>query len=119
MSRPFYTGHDENHFIVRDFLRDVCGGFTDKKFGKYVIYLANFRGDRVAAIDTSALGGFWLDWIVIRAGRGCLVEVKTESAYKSPGHGLKPGEIWAIENIPLKTKIVSTIEQVSELLGEL
>jgi len=118
--RPKYsTGHDLNHFLIRDFMRDICGGFHMGRKASDTVYLANFRGYPIAAIDTSRLGGFWLDWLVIVGGYSCMVEVKTPDAYALDGHSLKPDEQWTVDNLPIETAIISTDEQVAELFNTL
>src|SRR5688572_33369479 len=78
----FAAGHDENHFIVRDFLRHACGGYECEKVGPHTVHLANFRGVRIGAIDTSGLGGPWLDWLCFADTAVMLVEIKTMDAHQ-------------------------------------
>lgn len=107
------AGHDKNHFIVRDYLAYVCGGMVSEKRAVDVVYLASRRGIPVGAIDTSRLGGFWLDWLIF-AGHYCaLVEVKTPEAYRKPNNDLRPSEAWAIANLPLRAFVVCDDDGVS------
>lgn len=110
---------DANHWIVRDFLRDICGGFQDVHIGNDTLYMANFRGNQVGAIDTSRLGGFYLDWLCFAGGRVALVEIKTVEAYRKDYHSLQPGEMWTIQNLPLKTAVLFDDAGVIELYAEL
>lgn len=118
--RPKYaSGHDANHFIVRDFLLYTCGGGEDHRKGKHVVYLAYLQGVRVGAIDTSGLGGLWLDWLCFASDQAALVEVKTPEAYRTLDNGLEPDEIWTIANLPLRSYVVATDEQVQTVYHDL
>lgn len=119
MARPkFKTGKgDLNHMIVRDFLRDTGGGFEVHRedLGAFTCYTANLRGKHVWAIDTSKLGGVFLDWLIGCAdnGRMRMIEVKTPEAYAADDHDLRPGETWSVIHLGACT-IVSTDEQVAD-----
>lgn len=104
---------DANHMIPRDFLRDRCGGFTVasvKEFGGVVnAYEANYRGHRVAAFDTSKIGGLIPDWIVaVDNAFMLMVEIKTPEAIVTDGHGLTKGEKWLWDNGNCPMIIAST-----------
>lgn len=109
--------------IVRDFLKEVCADFESHQDGAHTLYMARLRGYRVGAIDTSKLGGFWLDWFCFAEWSGVLVEVKTPEAIKAPGKSLRPGELWTVNNLPYRTTVLSTDEEVIALfdilLGDL
>lgn len=104
--------------MVRDFLRDVCGGFSDHKEGNFVGYTANLGGYSVWAVDTHTLGGLFLDWIV-----GCetvqrWIEVKTPEAFAAKNNSIKPGEAWTLENLR-NGMIVYDDNQVASIFYEL
>lgn len=113
------AGHDANHFVVRDFLKYVCGGFERNHIGTSDVYLANLRGVRVGAIDTSAQGGPWLDWLVFAGESVMLVEVKTEAAHTKNGHSLTDNEAWTFQNLPMRKRVVCNDEQVARVFAEL
>ena len=99
--KPVRTAsHDANHYIPRDFLRDICGGFEVTKIGLTIAYTANFRGNRIVLIDFSAVGGVVGDWHIecVETMRYSWVEVKTPEAYAMKDHNLKPGEMWLRDN---------------------
>lgn len=113
IKKPKYVASlDKNHMIVRDFLRDICGGFEDHAEGGYVCYAANLRGYRAWAVDTSRLGGLFLDWIIGVEQESCWVEIKTPEAYATKDHGLRPGERWTLDNLPARKEIATTADDV-------
>lgn len=99
--RPRNTQKDLNHSIVKD----VCQIFG-WQYGGLPLYL----------VDTSDQGGEMLDWL-LWMGRLCLaIEVKTEEAYRLKNHRLKQGEMDFIDKCPGVSAIVTTEQQVTELL---
>jgi len=102
----FASSPDANHNIVRDFMRDVCGGFEKELRGGYPVYFCNFRGVGFAAIDTCRLGGPFLDWMVSTDYGSIMLEVKTPEAYKSPNCGMTDNEKWTFVHLPYDKEIV-------------
>lgn len=107
---------DANHFIVRDFLRDVCGGLESHQEGNHLVYTANLRGQTVWAADTHKLGGYFVDWIIgcRESGLSRWIEIKTLEAYAAKDHSLRPGESYALETFG-NVSIVSTDDEVQRL----
>ena len=115
-TRPKYaTGHDSNHHIIRDFMRDVCGGFEDTKIGKHPAYQAWFRGVKFTAIDTSRIGGFLLDWLLICRNQVVFVEVKTPEARKA--YRFQDGERWMLDECLPVVRVVEDDRQVADLFA--
>ena len=119
MSRPkFATGHDDNHMIVRDYLRGVCGVYGGITHGPHTAYKAWLRGVPIIAVDTSRIGGVFLDWLVCVDGLIALVEVKTEAAFRADK--FEPGERWTLlEFGPNATTVVVTDDDVAKLFDRL
>ena len=111
---------DANHMIVRDYLRDRCGGFITapkEVRGGSMGYAANYRGHLVTALDLSKFGGLLPDWLVACNGRVVLVEIKTPEAYAKINNNLTAGEAWTHEYIGLR--IICADEHVGEILDDL
>ena len=104
MSRPHYTNKDENHYIIRDFMKVFCGGYEERKDGKTFAYSANYRGHKMIAYDTANYGGVFGDWLLecVTLSRFTWVEVKTEGTLNKEGEfkagTFKDGEEWLREN---------------------
>lgn len=111
---------DANHWMVRDFLRDLCGGFEPHQEGDKTAYTANFRGYNVWAVDTHTIGGLFVDWIIgcRDSGKMLWVEIKTPEAYAKEGYSLRPGEVWAIDNLGICV-VVSTDSHIAGLFTSL
>lgn len=115
--RPRYTGKDQNHHIVTDFMKWGCGGFTEapkELRGDTLAYTANYRGRKFLAIDMANYGGILVDWQVICVDRGTVwfIEVKTPEAFAAKNNSTTPGEEWLIDNTRGLVEVAVTVEDV-------
>lgn len=102
----FAASHDENHYIVRDFMRDACGGFEKHMRGVHPVYTCNYHGVAFSAVDTSGLGGPFLDWIISSSSGTMFVEVKTPESFAKMGHDLTENEHWHFDNMNTWRRVI-------------
>jgi len=69
---------DKNHYIVRTYVQNVMKN--------------KYNGIPITIMDTSELGGLFLDWILIIGSLSIYIEVKTGDKYDRKNHNLRPGE---------------------------
>jgi hypothetical protein len=104
MSRIRHPRKDENHHIVRDFMKVFCGGFEVHKFDASTAYTANFRGRKFIAYDLADVGGVAADWLLecVSTSQFLWIEVKTPDTLKQDGDyragTFKEGEEWLRDN---------------------
>jgi len=103
MRRTKTLQKDKNHYIVRDYINEVLDN--------------NYNGVPVTLKDTSALGGLFLDWIIVIGLFSVFVEVKTEDAYKLKNHRLKKGEDEFIKGTTAPVWIVANYEHLNNLFN--
>ena len=125
--RPRATPKDDNHKIVTDFMRYVCGGveIAPKEVrGRTVAYTSNYHGEKFLLMDTADFGGVFPDYILtnIESGQVAYLEVKEPGAFRKdgtlPDYELKPGEKWLRDTGAL-WKIIVTDDDVRAIFDEL
>lgn len=120
--RPMTVGHDGNHFIPRDFLRDRCGGYEvapKSVRGRTLAYTANYRGYGVTLIDMSPYGGILPDWHIEVNEQAKWIEIKEPEAFRKPDHNLQPGEKWLQRNSQIEFRVIVTDKDFQNLLDEM
>lgn len=121
--RPKQIKKDANHWIPRDFLRDRLGGFETVQFSKGTprAYTANYQGFRVVLFDTADFGGVWSDWLLfcLDTEAYCILEVKTEEAYKKKDNDMTEGERWLFSLFKNRFRLIVTDEDMRGVMDEL
>ena len=102
--RPKYPKPDTNHDLVPVFCERL--GYR-------------WQGLLLKPMDTSKLGGEFLDWILNIGPLPVYIEVKTPEAYRKPNHDMTPGERDFFTNYPdIPKAIVSDYQQMADALDK-